>query len=227
MDQPHPSQNDEVIELALFPLNVVLFPGMRLPLHIFEERYKEMIGACVDREVPFGIILIKEGQEVGDPAEPFQVGTTARISQVERLEEGRLNILTQGERRFELLEVIRQLPYLVARVQYLEEEPGEGSSSAVEEARGEYSTFMRHLTSLAGGWTSSVEVPQDPVQLSFAVAASLSSSVELPRDVRQQLLEAPTARERLEKVLPLLKRGNEVLQEQVSKANPFRGPRLN
>ena len=71
---------DDLSELALFPLNLVLFPGMRLPLHIFEERYKAMIGACIEAEEPFGVLLIKEGQESGEPVEPVQVGTTARIT---------------------------------------------------------------------------------------------------------------------------------------------------
>ena len=97
--------DSDIVELPLFPLNVVLFPGMRMPLHIFEERYKTMIGQCVEREQPFGVVLIKEGKEVGDPAEPFRTGTSARITRVARLEEGRMNIVTHGERRFELVEI--------------------------------------------------------------------------------------------------------------------------
>ena len=119
------SQPEDLLQLSLFPLNVVLFPGMPMPLHIFEERYKAMIGECVDREEPFGIILIKEGQEVGEPAEPVKVGTTARIVQVERLEEGRLNIMTRGEKRFEVVEITHQVPYLAGQVRYFTEEPGD------------------------------------------------------------------------------------------------------
>ena len=103
-----------------------------MPLHIFEERYKAMIGECVDREEPFGMILIKEGQEVGDPAEPVKVGTTARIVQVERLEEGRLNIMTRGEKRFEVVEITQQAPYLVGQVRYFTEESGEPAASVVQ-----------------------------------------------------------------------------------------------
>ena len=90
MASQEPVAPDDLIELPLFPLNVVLFPGMSLPLHIFEERYKAMIGACSEHDTPFGVLLIKEGQEVGDPAEPFQVGTTARITEVQQLEDGRM-----------------------------------------------------------------------------------------------------------------------------------------
>jgi Lon protease-like protein len=200
---------------------------MPLPLHIFEERYKAMIGDCLERKEPFGIVLIKEGQEVGGPAEPFRVGTTARILQAERLEEGRMYILTRGEHRFELVEVTQHLPHMVGQVKYLSEEPGEGLSPVMAEIGAGYDTFLRRLAALSGGWTAQSEVPEDPVRLSFAVATGLATSIDVPRSTRQDLLELPTARERLEKLLPLLKRGNEVLEEEVVKRNPFRGPRLN
>ncbi len=227
MAQPEEIPRDDLIELPLFPLNLVLFPGMRQPLHIFEERYKAMIGDCVEREAPFGIVLIKDGREVGDPAEPFRVGTTARINQVQRLEDGRMNILTQGERRFRLVEVIQWVPHLVGLVQYLEDEPGEVSASLVEEVNREYATFLRHMSSLAGGWNSRVEVTDDPQRLASEAQVSLASSIEWPTDIRQQLLESTTVQQRLERVLPLLQRGNRVLQERVDENNPFRGSRLN
>ena len=221
------SQPEDLRQLSLFPLNVVLFPGMPMPLHIFEERYKAMIGECVDREEPFGIILIKEGLEVGEPAEPVKIGTTARIAQVERLEEGRLNIMTKGEKRFEVVEITQQVPHVVALVRYLTEQPGVQTESVLAEAKEAYGGYMRNLTALTGGWTAQAEVPDDPVILSFAVASSLASGIEIPRDVKQDLLESPDAAQRLEKLLPILKRGNEMLAAEVTKRNPFRGSRLN
>ena len=227
MSQQEQGPTEELVELPLFPLNMVLFPGMPLPLHIFEERYKAMIGDCLEREEPFGIVLIKEGQEVGDPADPFRIGTTARIVQSERLQEGRMNILTTGESRFELVEITQRVPHLVAQVKYLTEDPGEDPSAMMPEVSEEYAAFLRSLTALSGGWTAQVEVPEDPVRLSFAVCASLATSIELPRDTRQELLEMSNAQQRLEKLLPLLKRGNKMLTEEVAKRNPFQGPRLN
>ena len=109
-DQRHNSP--DLVELPLFPLNLVLFPGMRLPLHIFEERYKTMIGECIDSNSPFGVLLIKEGAEAGGTAEPFRVGTTARITQNTQLDGGRLNILTIGEKRFQLIEIIKTTPFI-------------------------------------------------------------------------------------------------------------------
>src|SRR5579864_9042638 len=89
--------------LPLFPLEqVVLFPGMSLPLRIFEERYKVMIGACQVTDQLFGVVLIKTGSEVGEPAEPERIGCTARMMRVDRLPDGRMHILTIGEQRFEL-----------------------------------------------------------------------------------------------------------------------------
>ena len=209
--------------LPLFPLNVVLFPGMALPLHIFEERYKAMIGDCIEREQPFGIVLISEGQEVGAPAEPVQIGTTARILRVDHLEEGRLNILTTGERRFETIEISQRLPHLEGQVRYLEEVPGEVSAEVVGEIGEEYASYLRNLTALTGGWTAQAQVSQDPIPLSYSVATNL----DLPTQMRQELLELPAAGDRLERLLPLLKRGNQDLQQEVVKRNPFRGPRLN
>lgn len=214
---------DDLVELPLFPLNVVLFPGMLLPLHIFEERYKDMIGACIEREKPFGVVLIKEGPEVGGPAEPFTVGTSARITTVDRMEDGRMNLLTKGELRFETAQIIQQLPHVVGQVRYLEEQAGEVRPALLSEVGEQYATFLRNLSSLTGGWTANAESPQDPIELAYSVA----SNMDLPRPIRQELLEMTTAAQRLERLSPLVKRGNELLLEQVAKRNPFQGPRLN
>ena len=211
----------------MFPLNLVLFPRMRLPLHIFEERYKAMIGDCVEREAPFGVVLIKEGPEVGGPAEPFRVGTTARITQVQHLEEGRMNLLALGERRFDLVEIVQEVPHLVGLVAFKEEAVGEPSSEVLGEVETEYGIFLRHIASLAGAWNAPVEVPEDPLSLSFDAVSTLTGSIELPQGMRQQLLEVETAGERLTQLLPLLRRANELIAEQVEKNNPYRGPRLN
>ena len=186
-----------------------------------------MIGACIERKEPFGVLLIKEGQESGEPAEPVRVGTTARITQVNQLEEGRLNILTQGERRFELVELIQTRPHLVGLVRYLEEESGQVPEPLLVEIREEYATFLKQLATVAGGWNSRVNVPEDPSQLSAEVIASLASSIELPGQLRQQLLETAAVQARLEQLLPLLKQGNEMMQEKVEQSNPFQGHRLN
>lgn len=103
-------------ELPLFPLNTVLFPGMPLKLHIFEERYKLMIGHCYAEGQPFGVTLIRRGQEVGGKADPFQIGCTAIITEVEPLPDGRMNIVAVGSERFQIRSLKHDLPYLVGMV---------------------------------------------------------------------------------------------------------------
>lgn len=227
MNAPLDIPRDDLTELPLFPLNLVLFPGMRLPLHIFEERYKAMIGDCLERDAPFGVALIKEGPEVGGPAEPHAIGTTARIAQVQRLDEGRLNLLAEGERRFQLVEVIQQIPHLVGLVRFIDEEVGEVAPDLLAEVSNEYAAFLRQLSTLAGSWNAPVSLPEEPLALSFAAAATLTGSIELPQGMRQDLLAAATAGERLSQLRPLLRRSNELIKEQAEKNNPYQGPRLN
>jgi Lon protease-like protein len=223
MEKPEQGPKEALTEVPLFPLSIVLFPGAPLPLHIFEERYKAMIGDCLERNEPFGVVLIKEGQEVGAPAVPFDIGTTARVIRSEILAEGRMNIVTKGERRFEIAEITQQAPYLLGRVRFLEEPVGEGISELLPELNPEFTALIQGLTALAGGYVSDVTMPEDPVELSYTIAASLN----LQAHVRQALLEAPTAAARLAHLIPLIKRGNHDLKEEIAKRNPYKGPRLN
>lgn len=105
--------------LPLFPLNTVLFPGMQLKLHIFEERYKHMINNCIETSEPFGVVLIKHGTEaLGPAATPHGVGCTAAISEVQRLPLGRINITALGQRRFRINAIDRSQPFLRADVDF-------------------------------------------------------------------------------------------------------------
>ena len=150
--EEHEEQGDETLEeLRLFPLNVVLLPGMTMPLRIFEERYKLMIGECLEAGVPFGVLLIKDGMEVGGPATPHEVGTTARITEVEKLEEGRMNLSTVGERRFLVVETMDATPYLKGRVRYLTEEMGDIKEGVPDRARELFGEYVRSLAGLRGG----------------------------------------------------------------------------
>ena len=104
-------------ELPLFPLNTVLFPGMNQPLHIFEPRYRLMITECVENNRPFGAVLIKEGAEVGAMATPYEVGTSAYVTQIERAPDGRMNIQAVGYQRFKIHALQRHRPYMVGLVE--------------------------------------------------------------------------------------------------------------
>ena len=223
MEQSQEESPDGLVQLPLFPLNLVLFPGQDLPLHIFEERYKSMIGDCLNQNVPFGVVLIKEGLEAGTTAEPERIGTSARILRSELLEQGRMNIMTKGERRFEIEEITQREPHLVGRVRFLVDLEGEGAAELVTQINDDYVALVRNLTALTGGYTSRVNVPEDPVELSYAIAARL----DLETHLRQSLLVTETAATRLADLAPLLKQGNESLRERIVKQNPFQGPRLN
>src|SRR5210317_923979 len=89
-------------EIPLFPLNTVLFPGMMLPLNIFEPRYLEMINDCIEKKSPFGIVLTRSDKEAGGAATPHMIGTAARIKKVQHKEDGRMTIVVVGTRRFQV-----------------------------------------------------------------------------------------------------------------------------
>jgi uncharacterized protein len=195
-------------ELPLFPLEqVVLFPGMALPLRIFEERYKVMIGACQVTDQIFGVLLIRSGREVGDPAEPEQVGCTARMVRVDRIPDGQMHILSVGEQRFRLIGPARVMPegYLVADVQMLAEPPAAlVDSELMSGITREFTRYQQAILGLTGRRdpASAPELPTDPVRLSYRVASTLYID---PRE-RQRLLEIDDVSKRLQQELVLLKR---------------------
>jgi ATP-dependent Lon protease len=207
-------------ELPLFPLEqVVLFPGMPLPLRIFEERYKVMIGACQVTDQLFGVLLIRSGLEVGEPAVPERVGCTARMVRVDRLPDGRMTILTVGETRFRLLGQPRVMPegYLVGDVQLLADEPTVGvAPDLVSNVAGELTKYERAAISMSGAKDPGAppELPKDPLRLSYRVASSLHVH---PRE-RQHLLELDDVATRLTEELKLLRREN---QPAVGTIGPF------
>ena len=135
-----------MIDLPLFPLRSVLCPGVALPLHIFEHRYRLMVGRCLERGEPFGVVLERDGHEVGPLAGRIaDVGTTAIIRRAGRYPDGRLDILTVGERRFRLEALdSRSEPYLVGRVTMLDEPSGPDAVVA-EQAERVGRRFLRYL----------------------------------------------------------------------------------
>ena len=110
-----------VRSLPLFPLNTVLFPDATIPLHVFEERYRLMVQMCLDGDSMFGVVLIKSGSEVGEPAEPHSVGTVARIEDVNRADDGRMLLRVKGVERFAIRRITQQLPYIEADVHMLDD----------------------------------------------------------------------------------------------------------
>jgi Lon protease-like protein len=152
------------VEIPLFPLHSVLCPGVALPLHIFEPRYREMVTRCVDRDEPFGVVLIREGRDVGTPPSRLaEVGTTARIRQAGRYPDGRLDIVTIGERRFRIDGVHDGIaPYAVADVSLLDEPLGGRENDLLRAADRVGRRFLRYLDllqpALAEGGGPEIEI---------------------------------------------------------------------
>ena len=177
-------------DIPLFPLNVVLMPGTPLPLHIFEERYKQMVNECLDSETEFGMILADEGGT-------RRVGCTARIVElVQRYDDGRMLILVEGSRRFRLKNIFTGKPYYVGEIEYLEDGPEEDVSALAEECV----ALLERVIEAATEGSVGIEIEPPYRNLSFAIAGR----VEFDLDTRQEILELPTEKGRLEKVKELL-----------------------
>lgn len=170
-----------MFELPLFPLNTVLFPGMPLALHIFEDRYKLMIGKCLQERRPFGVVLIRQGSEaLGPLPEPNTIGCTAFISQVERLHRGRMNIGVIGQRRFRIVSLDTDLPYLRGQVEYypLQEDDLRGQKALAAQLRPWVVRYLSHLSRLGSETLPAEDLPDEPVPLAYASATLLQVSAK-------------------------------------------------
>ena len=184
-------QDQTVVTLPLFPLRLVLFPGQMLPLHIFEPRYRMMINQCVEKEQPFGVVLMREDTPdwrayKGDVELPYQVGTTAHIQRMERLADGRLNIITLGLHRFRVRSLRFDMPFLQGEVESF---PMDGAP-APQDARAVSRLLQGYIKQLSQVLNSDIdlgEMPEDPHALAFVTATAL----QLPWDEKQSLLETP------------------------------------
>ena len=199
--------------IPLFPLNVVLFPGGFLPLHIFEERYKLMVERCLDADSEFGVVLIKSGVEVGGNAEPHAVGTAARIVNVRQEEDGRMNILVTGLERFRIDSVLLRQPYMEGVLDPIDDDSAETpDADLLADMRQAVAEQIRLLHGLRGGWVREPRTPEDPAELSWLVCTLLQAG----NDVKQALLEEPSTAARLRAQLPLLRSNAAVLRDRIA-----------
>ena len=168
------------MELPLFPLGTVLFPGMLLPLHIFEPRYREMINRCLDEKLPFGVVLIAKGKEVGEKAVPHAIGTAARITRVDRKPDGRMDIVVVGTKRFRITELNHDRAYLTGEVSHYPVLNGD-TRLAVEQAQRVRPKIMRYvelMTQATGVQLPLDQLPEDPTTLAFLTAIALQMSAQ-------------------------------------------------
>jgi Lon protease-like protein len=197
--------------LRLFPLNSVLFPGAVLNLHIFEARYKQMINECLESGEGFGVALIADGAEAGDPnVTPHDIGSIAEIVDVQNLPFGRFFISTVGRERFRITDIVSREPYLIVEAETIEEESGD--LAEIERLNDRVrSLFVEYLELIVefSGQETIVELPEDASDTSFLIGDTL----QIAEAVKQRLLELSTTQQRLgaeedflERLLPQLRR---------------------
>lgn len=199
----------ETFELPLFPLNTVLFPGMYLPLHIFEERYKEMINLCLREERPFGVVFIRENSAGLEP-ELQTVGCTARVTQMQPLEGGRMNIVTIGEERFRIRALRHHRPYLVGEVELapLRPEQDELLQEAASRLYPQVLAYLQNLARLGKVEFDAAQVPTNPFTLLYLGAAI----IQLPTEEKQAFLLMDEASKLFHTLQQLFQSENQLLR---------------
>jgi len=171
-----------------------------LPLHVFEPRYREMIGRCLEHDETFGIALILDGDEVGGHAIPRRIGTEAAIIACQRNAHGEYDIVVQGQRRFAIRSLDRGRAYLRADVDWLDESPGKDVDILAEAVGRLFEGIVETLDMAGHASVDETWKEMDPRTLSFRVAAALPGAV----DIRQELLETPDTASRLRREAELL-----------------------
>ena len=200
--------------MPLFPLGTVLYPGLVLPLHIFEERYRQLVRDLLEGPEPqeFGVIAIRKGRETGvdGVSALYEIGCTATLRQVARHDDGRFDVAAVGAQRFRLLGLDHSRPYLRGEIELLAVETGDEAAAALA-AQAVQRSFRSYLDALATQGAARIDVPDlpdEPVLLSYLVAASMI--VDLSD--RQVMLAEPDAASRLAAERILLARETRILR---------------
>jgi Lon protease-like protein len=208
--------------LPLFPLGAVLYPGMLLPLHIFEERYRQLVRDLLDGAEPrrFGVIAIRKGRETGIDGvhSLYEIGCIATVRRVDEHEDGRFDIVTVGTQRFRLLTLDRTRPYLQGEVEMLADEPADPAAAepAVRVIQAAFREYLDALTEWGGATVRLEDLPDEPELLSFIVAAAMV--IDLPE--RQAMLAEPGTLRRLAMQRVLLSRETAMLRTTISRPAP-------
>lgn len=206
------------MEIPLFPLpNLVLFPHVAVPLHIFEDRYRLMINRCIDNSEVFGLVLLREDAESESEAAIYPVGVTARVVQVERLDDGRLNILAAGESRFRIRKFTASSPYWAASVDLFDDvhEPEDELRDVYDETAALYRQAAELTAKLKESDPPSLDLPDSAGPLSFMISYILDMGSER----KQELLEMTSTAERLHTLSLELQVAIGQLESQVARKN--------
>lgn len=198
--------------LPLFPLGTVLFPGMALPLHIFEERYRTMFARRAGDDPMFGVVLTQSGREVGDQPDVHAVGTAASLIKAVRYVDGRVDLAVRGGRRFRMLGGHWDEGYLTGTIEWLaddavSEPAGADAARLADRLSAAFGAYLAVLARIADVRVEQPELGLDPLTSAYAVAAMM------PFDTaqRQRLLEAATPLPLLADLLAAIDRERELL----------------
>jgi Lon protease-like protein len=208
----------ELEEMPLFPLSTVVFPYASIQLHVFENRYQDMVRRCVQEDRPFGVVLIRSGPEVGGIADPYLVGTACQIQRVHRYDDGTMDIHVVGERRFRIRQLDDSRAYLTGQVEPVIEHDILDSARAedlLSRARAEFELLIRRQIEREQIQVKEVVFPIDPVVLSFTIANLLP----MENLDKQRLLETTDTLERIEELIPVLER--QIIEADVSTESTY------
>lgn len=213
-DGQHMENQSEQLWLRMFPLkSVVLFPDMELPLVIFEERYKLLISECLASNEPFGVLLLRSGEEVGDhEAQPYDIGTTAEIVKVDSSDQDRIHITAIGKNRFRVLALDSSHSYLSGIIEYFDEETQPAVSEEIIQTAREVSTlYLQALVASRGGYVRTVNLPDSPSELSYLMGMLLQEQND-----QQVILEIDSIETRLHRVTQSLRSNLYLAKQQVT-----------
>ncbi len=194
-------------ELPLYPLNAVLFPHAQIMLHVQDDRHREMIQWCLNNDSKFGVVLAR-GDNLVDPPDPYLIGTAARIVSVETHGTGSMQVSVEGDKRFRVREIDESRPYMVGRVEALEEQepdPTPRFHALTFRARECIQEYIETVFQTYDVKVSQIKLPQDATALSFLIANLLQTG----NLNKQRLLETTDTLERLAEMIPLLEEMSE------------------
>lgn len=206
--------------LPLFPLNVVLFPGMMLPLHIFEDRYKSLIKDCLANGKPFGVVLAKNGtvmekEDEDTFSEFYSIGTTAKITAVEHLKDGRMNLITVGQDRFVIKDFYPSTEnFLVGQVAPFPMQNStnqERTQRMTVVLRGIVERYIGHLAEASGEDLSNAKIPDDSLALAFLAATAIQGPSWSNESDKQMLLSMKSLQSLIAKTIHILDKEDKIL----------------
>jgi Lon protease-like protein len=210
------------LEVPLFPLGIVLFPGTPQLLHIFEPRYRQMLADCLEADAPFGLSFVKSGEGQDPAPEPGAVGCLAMVRESRLLPDGRSNILTVGGDRYVLRSYLdTDLPYRMALVETFDDEDLNTPQldELAAQARAQFGKFVAGMQTLSDRAQESVPLESSAQAVSFQIAAAL----DLEGEVKQELLMLRSTQERLLRLLRVFRPLNEELGQRVAVHRRARG----